>query len=241
MLATTEGIVLHFIKYSESSVIGTIYTSDFGRQSYMINAAHGKKSKNKAGLLQPLFLVDLVAYQKQSRELHRIKEIRSSITYQNIPFDIIKSTQVIFLAEVLSKTLNEQERFPEMYNFIKNSLLYFDLLDKGYSNFHLFFLFRLTEYLGFLPNTNKVSSQGWFDYKRGKIVSAPPSHPFFANNDVSEKLIELAKLKINELPEFELTATMRTSLLTTLLDYYQLHFDGLGEIKSIPVLKEVFR
>jgi len=92
-----------------------------------------------------------------------------------------------------------------------------------------------------LPNTNKVSSQGWFDYKRGKIVSASPSHPFFANNDVSEKLIELAKLKINELPEFELTATMRTSLLTTLLDYYQLHFDGLGEIKSIPVLKEVFR
>ena len=59
MLATTEGIVLHLIKYRESSVITTIYTRDFGRQSYLINAARSKKSKNKASLLQPLFLVDL--------------------------------------------------------------------------------------------------------------------------------------------------------------------------------------
>ena len=48
MLATTEGIVLHTIKYGESSVIATIYTRDFGRQSYLVNAAHGKHSKNKA-------------------------------------------------------------------------------------------------------------------------------------------------------------------------------------------------
>src|SRR5660397_174261 len=105
MLATTEGIVLHFIKYGESSVIATIYTRDFGRQSYMINAARSKKSKNKASLLQPLFLVDLVAYQKQSRELHRVKELKSNQPYQNIPFDITKSSLAIFLAEVLYLSL----------------------------------------------------------------------------------------------------------------------------------------
>jgi DNA repair protein RecO (recombination protein O) len=73
MLVSTEGIVLHHIKYGESSVIATIYTRDFGRQSYLVNAARSKKSQNKASLLQPLFLVDLVAYQKQSSELHRDK------------------------------------------------------------------------------------------------------------------------------------------------------------------------
>ncbi len=144
MLTSTEGIVLHFIKYGESSVITTIYTRDFGRQSYLINAARSKKSKNRAGLLQPLFLVDLVAYQKPSRELHRVKELKSNKTYQNIAFDITKTTQAIFLSEVLYKSLNEQESFPEMFDFIKNSLLYFDLMDAGFSNFHLYFLFRLT-------------------------------------------------------------------------------------------------
>ncbi len=241
MIVSTEGIVLHFIKYRESSVIATIYTRDFGRQSYLINAAHGKKSKNKASLLQPLFLVDLVAYQKQSRELHRVKEIKIHQTYQNIAFDILISTQVIFLAEVLYKTLNEQESFPEMFDFIKSSLLYFDLMDEGWSNFHLFFLYRLTEYLGFLPNTTKIGFEAWFDMKKGSVVTFQPSHPHYANKEVTEYLISLSNVKMHELKEFKISRKMRDSLLTVLLDYYQLHFDNLGEIKSITVLHEVFK
>jgi len=241
MLATSEGIVLHYIKYRESSVITTIYTRDFGRQSYLINAAHSKKSKNKASLLQPLFLIDLVAYQKQSRELHRVKELKSNHPYQNIAFDIAKSTQAILLAEVLYKTLKEQESFPEMFDFIKNALLYFDLMEKGASNFYLFFLFRLTEYLGFLPDTTKISSVAWFDLKKGAVVPFQPSHPHFANKEVTEHLISLSTLKINELAEFKILRTMRDSLLTVLIDYYQLHFENLGEIKSLNILREVFQ
>ncbi len=241
MLATTEGIVLHFIKYGESSVITNIYTRDFGRQSYLVNAARSKKSKNKASLLQPLFLVDLVAYQKQSRELHRVKELKSNQPYQNIAFDISKSTQVIFLAEVLYKTINEQESFPEMYDFMKNALLYFDLLEEGSSNFHLFFLFRLTEYLGFLPNTAKTGFEGWFDLKKGSVVPFEPSHPLFANKELTEYLIALSALKIHQLGKFKVSRTIRDSLLIVLLDYYQLHFDNLGEIKSMRVLREVFQ
>lgn len=241
MLVTTEGIVFHFIKYGESSVITTIYTRDFGRQSYLLNAARSRKSKNKASLLQPLFLIDMVAYQKQSKDLNRLKEIKSNQTYQNIAFDISKSTQAIFLAEILYKTINEQESFPEMFDFMKNALLYFDLMNEGSANFHLYFLYRLTEYLGFLPNTTKTSFEGWFDMKKGAIVPFQPSHPLFANKEVTEYLIELAKLKINDLDEFKISRSMRDSLLTVLLDYYQLHFDNLGEIKSMNVLKEVFQ
>ncbi len=241
MLATTEGIVLHFIKYGESSVIATIYTREFGRQSYLVNAARSRKSKNKASLLQALFLVDLLAYQKQSRELHRIKELKNNQPYQNIAFDIAKSTQVIFLAEILYKTIHEQESFPEMFDFMKNALLYFDLMEKGVSNFYLFFLFRLTEYLGFLPDTTKPGLEGWFDIKKGLIVPFEPSHPLFANRELTKYLIALSKIKIHELVKFKVSKTIRNSLLTVLLDYYQIHFDNLGEIKSMKVLKEVFQ
>jgi DNA repair protein RecO (recombination protein O) len=241
MLVSTEGIVLHFIKYGESSVIATIFTRDFGRQSYLINAARSKKSQNKASLLQPLFLVDLVAYQKQTRELHRIKEIRSNQVYQNIPFEITKSSLVIFLAEVLYKSINEQESYPEMYDFIKNSLLYFDLMETGSSNFHLWFLFRLTEYLGILPDTSRVGFEGWFDIKKGAVVHFQPSHPFFANKEATEYLIQLSALKINEINRFEISRKMRDSLISVLIDYYQLHFEDLGEIKSLNVLREVFK
>lgn len=241
MLVTTEGIVLHFIKYGESSVIATIYTRDYGRQSYLVNAARTKKSQNKSSLLQPLFLVDMVAYQKQSRELHRIKELRCNHVYQNIPFEIIKSSLVIFLAEVLYKSINEQESYPEMYDFIKNSLLFFDLMESGSSNFHLWFLFRLTEYLGFLPDTSRVGFEGWFDFKKGEVVHFQPTHPFYANKDVTQRLMELSTLKIQEISEFVISRQLRDSLITVLIDYYQLHFDNLGEIKSLNVLREVFK
>ena len=241
MLVSTEGIVLHFIKYGESSVIATIYTRDFGRQSYLVNAARSKKSQNKASLLQPLFLVDLIAYQKQSRELHRIKELRSHQVYQNIPFEITKSSLSIFIAEVLYKSINEQESYPEMYDFIKNSLLWFDLMEKGSSNFHIWFLFRLTEYLGFLPDTNRMGFEGWFDIKKGAVVHFQPSHPFYANKEATENLMQLSALKINEISGFEISRKMRDTLISVLIDYYQLHFDNLGEIKSLNVLREVFK
>ena len=240
MLVNTEGIVLHFIKYRESSVISTIYTKEFGRQSFLINAARSRRSKNKASLLQPLFLVDLVAYQKQNSDLSRVKELKSNQPYQSIAFDIAKSTQVIFLAEVLYRAINEQGRLPEMFDFMKNALLYFDLMDEGSSNFHLFFLFRLTEYLGFLPDTNKSGFEGWFDLKKGAVVPFEPRHPLSANKEITAYLIQLSTLKINELDKLQLSRSMRDSLLTVLLDYYQLHFDNLGEIKSMSVLREVF-
>ena len=240
MLATTEGIVLHFIKYGESSVIATIYTREFGRQSYIVNAARSKKSKNKASLLQPLFFVDLVTYQKQNRDIQRVKEIKSSQTYQNIPFDIAKSTQAIFISEMLYKTLNEQESFPEMFDFIKNSLLYFDLMENGFANFHLYFLFRLTEYLGFLPDTNRIGFEAWFDLRKGAVVPFEPSHPLFVNKEVTEYLCTLSTLKIQEISDFKISRNLRENLLSKLIEYYQLHFDNLGEIKSIGVLKEVF-
>ncbi len=240
MLAAAEGIVLHFIKYGESSVIATIFTREFGRQNYMVNASRSRKSVNKAGLLQPLFLVDIVAYQKENRDIQRIKEMKINQVYQNIPFDITKSTQAIFLAEILYKTLHEQESYTELYDFVKNTLLYFDLMEEGWANFHLFFLFRLTEYLGFMPNTTKPGFEAWFDLRKGAMVPFEPSHPLYANKEATEYLIKLSLLKMGELGQLKISRNMRDYLLSVLLDYYQLHFEGLGEIKSLKVLKEIF-
>ena len=55
MLYKTRGIVLNHIKYSDTSVIVTMYTETFGRQAYIVNGVRGKKSKIKANIFQPLF------------------------------------------------------------------------------------------------------------------------------------------------------------------------------------------
>ncbi|MGC9355537.1 MAG: DNA repair protein RecO [Mariniphaga sp.] len=240
MLVTTEGIILHYVKYGENSVIVSVYTREFGRKAYMLNISRSKKSKNKAGVLQPLFLIDMVAYQKDTREVQRIKEIKNQPVYQNIPFDVTKSTQAIFLAEMLGKTLREQESAPEMFEFIRNALLYFDLAEESAPNFHLWFLFRLTEYLGFLPDTQKAGFRNWFDMRKGQVSPHEPPHPFFLHPEATDALCQLAILKLQELGRLKIKREMRSYLTSKLVEYYQLHFEHLGEIKSLKVLYEVF-
>jgi DNA repair protein RecO (recombination protein O) len=240
MHASTEGIVLRLIKYGESSVIATFFTREFGRQSFILNSARNKKSKSRAGFLQPLFLADLVTCQKQNREIQRAKEIKNTPVYQNIPFDVVKSTQAIFLAEMLYKTINEEESYPEMFDFIKNALLFFDIMEKNLANFHLYFLYRLTEYIGFLPDTTRQGFENWFDIKKGAVVPFEPSHPLFMNKEATQYFCTLTTLKFHEISEFKIPRNMRDYLLKKLIEYYQLHFDNLGEIKSLKVLHEVF-
>lgn len=240
MLVTTKGIVLHHIKYAESSVIATIFTEKFGRQSYLINSARSKRSINKAGILQPLFILDLVAYQKHSGSLHRIKEIKNASPFQSIPFDINKSTQAIFIAEMLYKTIQEEESYPELFSFLEHSIQYFDLLEEGISNYHLYFIIRLLEYLGIYPNVEFIKTNDWFDMEKGIFVPFEPPHPQYMNPEISNVLKHLMFLKIHELGKIHITRKQRDELLFKLLDYYKLHFDSMGKIKSVAVLKEVF-
>ncbi|MDD4144806.1 MAG: recombination protein O N-terminal domain-containing protein, partial [Prolixibacteraceae bacterium] len=67
MLAASEGIILSYRKYGENSLIITIYTKNAGRQSYILNALKSEKKRSGKGTLQPLYLVDLVAYYKETR------------------------------------------------------------------------------------------------------------------------------------------------------------------------------
>jgi DNA repair protein RecO (recombination protein O) len=76
--------------------------------------------------------------------------------------------------------------------------------------------------------------------KKGEVVHFQPAHPFYANKEATEYLIKLAALKLHEINSFEISRKMRDSLVSVLIDYYQLHFDNLGEIKSLNVLREVF-
>lgn len=240
MLSSTKGIILHFIKFGETSVIATVYTEKFGRQSYIVNSALGKNAHNKASLLQPLFLLDMVVYHKQTREVQRLKEFKSYSPFQSIPFDIKKSTQAIFIAEFLFKLMREEESRPELFRFIENSILYLDLMEEGISNFHLYFLARLTEFLGIYPNISGRENASWLDLKMGTSSPFEPTHTMFMDKEQTTVFNKLINMNLSDLPQLAVNKQLRKNLLLKIVEYYHQHFDSMGEIKSLTVLKEVF-
>ena len=62
MLHKTRGIVLHSVKYSETSLIVKTYTEAFGIQSYMVKGVRSHRSKMRPILFQPLTLLDMVVW-----------------------------------------------------------------------------------------------------------------------------------------------------------------------------------
>jgi DNA repair protein RecO (recombination protein O) len=240
MLTSAQGIILYFVKYGDHSVIVNMYTREFGRQAYILSVSRSRRSSVRTGILQPLFMVDLVAYQKETREIQRIKEIRNHPVYQNIPFDVVKSAQAIFIAEILGKTLREQECAPDLYDFITNALQFFDLTDEGIAGFHLWFLIHLTDFLGFKPDIEEAGFRNWFDMRKGGIVPFEPSHPFFMHPEATGHFCRMASVKLDALKQIRVSRNMRNYLTTKMVEYYQLHFEHLGEIKSLKVLHELF-
>jgi DNA repair protein RecO (recombination protein O) len=240
MLHKTRGIALHSIKYGETSIIAHVYTEQFGRQSYIVKGAYRKKSSVSAALFYPLNLLEMEVYYKPGSSLQNIKEARINPVFKNIPFDPQKKAIVVFLAELLYRILREEEAGPQLFNFIFNSLQILDLKTHIVSNFHIVFLFQLSKYTGFYPLNNYSEAEPVFDLLNGRFVSDAPAHGHFVHFEESKLFASLINKGFDDLDAIKLTREKRQYLLEKLVEYYRLHFENMGNIKSLQVLKEVF-
>ncbi|MCD4664768.1 MAG: DNA repair protein RecO [Bacteroidales bacterium] len=169
MLHKTRGIVLNKVKYSETSLIVKIYTELFGLQSYLIRGIRNKKSKIKPSLLQHLALIELIVYHKEKKSIQHIKEIKSAYQFKSVPFDIRKSSIIIFLNEILYKVIKEEESNKSLFEFLFNTIQILDINEKGVSDFHLIFLVQLTKFLGFFPKNNFSKTRDNFNLEDGEF------------------------------------------------------------------------
>jgi DNA repair protein RecO (recombination protein O) len=239
MLHKTEGIILHSIKYAESSLIVKVYTQAFGLQSYILSGVKGKKSKHKSALLQPLSLVDLVVSNSNKGTLHRVSEINLLKPFMDIPYHLLKRSVAIFLNEILYKALKEEHADANMFEFIKNALLILDLKQESCSNFHVYFMIQLSPYLGFSPHGTLAANDSFFDLKEGCFVSIIPTHRHYLNTELAQPFHQLLTATFENFQTIQLNRLQRKELLQALILYYQLHIDGFGEVKSLSILEEV--
>lgn len=229
MLHKTKAIVLSYLKYGESSIIVHMYTEQFGVQSYIENGVRKAKAKNKIALFQPLTQLDLVVYKKESSALNRISELKCNKPYQQIPYQIIKSSIGIFLSEVLSSLLRgEEESNPYLYKFLEEALINFDQAENSYYNFHLHLLMRISEFMGFAPSDADEL-----------MTEIRPFHSTKLHVLQIDKLNTLIKSEDYFTGEPKLTGEERNLFLKLITQFFQIHSHSLREVKSLKILHEV--
>lgn len=217
MLHKTKGVVFRFTKFRETSIIVTVFTELFGLQSYMVNSV--RSAKGKMALFQPLTLLDMVVYHRENANINRIKEVKCLHPYETLHRDIRKSAIALFLNEVLNKTVKEESHSAEMFQFISQSLMQLDLMPDRFENFHLVFLIHLSRLLGFgIYHEDDLATE-------------------FPGDDESVNLLN--QILSDNWQKTPVSVHQRRSLLNGLLRFYKKHMETMGELKSIPVLKEV--
>lgn len=237
MLHKVRGIVLKTTDYSESSVVVQVLTDKFGMQSYLINGVKKPRAKIKMNMLQSLHLLDMVVYHKANTNIQRISEVRQTPVFKSIPYDVIKSSIVIFLNEVLYKSIRQQSADESLFDYIFNSIAWFDEVEEINPNFHLSFLLKLTRFLGFSPNGKRRNDQIYFDLQEGEFSSRVPVHPNYLNLDDALGFISLFNSPLENISEIKLNNTQRRFLLDKILVFYTLHTASFGVVQSHKILE----
>lgn len=240
MLHKTRGLVLHHIRYSESSLIVKIYTEVFGVQSYLVKGARSKRGAMRNSMFQPMTLLELVVYNRAKSDLQHIREAEVSEAFHSISSDLRKSTIAIFLAELLLKTLKDSEAHEELFDFLYSSLHFFDIQSEGIENFHLYFLLQFSRFLGFQPQGEPSGLHAMFDLREGKFTNEQISHSDRIEGALCQTFYMFTRATAADLSKMSVSRMIRMELLDALLMYYQIHLSGLGTVKSVEVLREVF-
>lgn len=239
MLVKTKGIVIKQTKFSDSGVIVKIFTDELGIQSFFVRGLRSKKSKTKAVLFQPLTLLDLVINYSEKKSLHHIKEVELWYAFQSISTNMIKRSLLFFIDELLHKCLKEETENKEMFNWIYHALVWLDLEDEGFINFHLVFMIQLSMFLGFYPKNESSSDNIVFDMQEGKYIATVPMHQHYVGGEIADIIRNLQGAKFKDSGMVIGNNSTRKIVLDTLIAYYELHIPAMGEFKSLDVLKVV--
>lgn len=235
-----ESIVLQYIKYGEKAYIVQLYSKEYGRIACITYRSKSKKAGNKMGWLQPLSIIQFEQPNSKRKNLQRIQQVDLTLPLYNITSNPIKSSLAFFIAEILSLLLKEQSSDNRLYLFLRQSIEILNLTQKGLANFHIAFLIQLTKHLGYAPSKNEKNFTAYFDLMNGVFTSNRPLHAYFLPSEETNLLQQLLRINYSNMHLYEFSRKERQLIIQRIIEYYRLHVDDFHELKTLPILIELY-
>lgn len=223
MSLTTKSrlIVLHLTKYSDSSAVMHAVDSVGGRKSFLVRGL-GKKRSNAE--FHPLNILDAVSAESPKSSLAVLREWESVASLENIRSDIFKSSQALFISEVLYRSLRTEETQSGFFDWLCAAIASLETAEGTVANFHLWFLVSYIVRLGFRPDS----------------AIGPEPHGIFCDRD-AELLFKIMQSSTEEILAMPLSGRRRQEFAQTVLRYLSYHIGAEINSRSLPVLHELFQ
>lgn len=230
-----EAIFLRKTKFGESGFILSLLTKEQGVQSFILQGIKGPK-KGLVAALHPLAILDIEFSENRKGKLLRLTQANLVESLQELRNDLFKGSIAYFLAEIIWKSLPENEKHAHLFAYVKAAIHFLDSHEKV-THFHHIFLLRFTKFLGFFPS-GKFSRNEYFDLIEGQFTSLRPVHLNYIEPLEAKRFSELIDAHFGD--KLPLSREDSKQLLGTVIEYYHVHLENFGQIKSLKVLEEVF-
>lgn len=236
-----RGVVLHTTKFGERQMVVHMITRSRGRYSFVARLS-GRGGEVRR-LFAPLSVIEFAATYSSTSDLGKLSAAAASPALFDITSNIIKCSVALFAAELLYRVVrNQGEESDGLYDFVERSVLELEKLDNSTAaaNFHLYFMVRLSAFLGYSPRMNWGEGY-WFDIKAGEFVaSSPVGHSLYMEPRAAEILYRLLSSADSRTETLALSGVERSRFLASMVDYYAWHTDTIHSVRSIAVLSELF-
>ena len=216
MNGSIELIVLATTKIGDNALVVHTLSREMGRRGFIVRP--GKKAS--ASLFLPLNILEADVVENPKSELWSLKNISSRDSLEGIRGNIHKNTMTLFLSEVLFRTLREGVLEDGLYEWYIGSILTLNALEGDFANFHVRWLLELAGALGFRPS--------WEDLA-----------PFAEEN--SQALRQMLALDFGESMLLPLSGAVRNAIADSLVRYLEFHTEQPIRVKSLAVLRELYR
>lgn len=240
MLIKSRAFVLHVQKYNDASSIVTLYTEQEGAVSFLVRIPKTSRASIKSKMFQPLNLLEIEWDMRDGKSLKYLKNCVIWKSYASLPYHPLKTPIALFIYEFLYHVLKNDKPSHRTFEYILNALLWLDVKEERFSNFHLIFMSQMSYFLGFEPNLNHSEMCKVFDMQNSCYVKEYPCHPYYIKGIEAQFLPFLLRLNYRSMHLLQLSRGDRNRILELLCLYYRLHVPGFPELKSLEVLHELF-
>ena len=216
MVHASEFILLATTKVGDKSLVVHTLSPEWGRRSFIASVS----GKTPMALFQPLSIIDGEVVENSKSDLWRLRELSAGEPLGGIRNDIRKNTMTLFMSEVLYRTLKDGTYEEGLYEWCRHSILTLDALGSDFSNYHLRFLLEFAGALGFSPALEDLA-------------------PFAGEHlQVVKQLLVSSQAQSLLIP---MNGAQRNAVAALLLDYIGYHTESQINVRSLQVLRDLYR
>ena len=148
MIVETEAVILHAMKYGDTSKIVTLYSKKFGKIKVIAKGARSQKNKFGSSL-EPMTISSVVLYKKEQRDLHLLSKSEIAVPITKLQDDAERMAIGLALVELINMVMHDEEENKVLYGLLRQTLETLEKAERNHLNVLIAFMLNMFHLFGF--------------------------------------------------------------------------------------------